>query len=511
VPASIARSNSFLDWRAGRALLIALFVSSALLGRFCYLARPFDSDGAIFIYQGKLVSEGGRYCYDFIDNKFPTVGLMTSFFWRIWDAWWPGYVLSGALMSAAACLLLARAARRQFGNDHALPAAMMAVVFLNFSFAVFGGFQLETIQVFFASIAAAAALEALSSDPRRADAFVVGLAAGCAAMLKPTGLGVLCAFAAAAGWRHKREPAALLRMLIPAACGCAIPLSVSLLYLIASGTLTEMPALYRQIQLYASSSAWQRSDAIKPLLVLGILAFPPMVRFCVFRRAKEQAPTSATRYQIGFLVIWLVIEFAGVIAQRRMYAYHFLVLVPPAVLLFAALPRRASLIPLTAALAPMAILSTVGGFLAVARAKPPGRLAVSDYLSARMSVGETVWRDDFPRLLLETGLRPASRVPLTFLFANYDAAPLEYAQMIVQDLARSSPRYVVLPADLDRYVQWHAGNILELERFPQRQRNYVQAWNEIRAFVDSRYVRDRQIGVEQVWRRQAPQAQADLR
>ena len=76
----------WLRWLASlsgeRRCVLALCVLSALLGRLCFLARPFDSDGAIFIYQGKLVSEGERYVYDFIDNKFPTVGLLTGFFWR---------------------------------------------------------------------------------------------------------------------------------------------------------------------------------------------------------------------------------------------------------------------------------------------------------------------------------------------------------------------------------------------------------------------------------------------
>src|SRR5207237_3620017 len=157
---------------------------------------------AIFVYQGELISEGGRYVHDFVDNKFPTVGLMTSFFWRIFGAWWPGYVISGAVMSAIACFFIARAARRHFGPQATLPACLMAMVYLNFTTAVFGGFQLETIQAMFTVIAASAAMGALSvaatpASPLRSrdkhgdagvaatrlmDAFLVGLASGCAAM-----------------------------------------------------------------------------------------------------------------------------------------------------------------------------------------------------------------------------------------------------------------------------------------------------------------------------------------
>ena len=89
-----------------------------------------------------------------------------------------------------------------------------------------------------------------------------------------------------------------------------------------------------------------------------------------------------------------------------------------------------------------------------------------------------VWQDDYPRLLIETNLKPGSRVPLTFLFANYDRAPLEYTQIILDDFAKH-PQYILLPARFDRYVQWHADNILEFERFPVRRANYILAWEQI--------------------------------
>src|SRR5438552_5311199 len=160
---SVVASSDRANERLRRVLLIALCVVSALLGRPCYLARPFDSDGAIFVYQGKLISEGGRYVHDFVDNKFPTVGLITSFFWRICGAWWPGYVISGAVMSAIACYFIGRAARRAFGSQAVLPACLMAIVYLNFITAVFGGFQLETIQAMFTVIAASAALNVVGA------------------------------------------------------------------------------------------------------------------------------------------------------------------------------------------------------------------------------------------------------------------------------------------------------------------------------------------------------------
>ena len=49
--------------RRSRALsamgfLAGLCLVSALVGRLSFLVRPLDADGAMFIYMGKLVSQG---------------------------------------------------------------------------------------------------------------------------------------------------------------------------------------------------------------------------------------------------------------------------------------------------------------------------------------------------------------------------------------------------------------------------------------------------------------------
>ena len=84
---------------------------------------------------------------------------MTSVPWRAFGANWASYVLLGGAMSFIGCLVLSRIAERNFGVHAKLPALLFALVYLNFNFAVFGGFQLETIQTFFAILAAGAAME----------------------------------------------------------------------------------------------------------------------------------------------------------------------------------------------------------------------------------------------------------------------------------------------------------------------------------------------------------------
>jgi len=227
---------------------------AALVGRLAYLSQPFDDDGAMFIYLGRVVSEGGRFGQDVIDNKFPTVGLMTSLAYRSFGDWWQGYVLVQTAMGIGGALLLARSAGRHFGESARLPAMLFALVFFNLHVAVYGGFQLETMQCFLAILAAGAAMEALSGRTCTCDAFVCGLAAGCAAMLKPTGGAVLAAFAIAAAISWYRTPRRLLRHAAAAACGLAIPIGVTLAYLIGTDTLHEIPALYRQIARYAAAT-----------------------------------------------------------------------------------------------------------------------------------------------------------------------------------------------------------------------------------------------------------------
>src|SRR2546430_14970657 len=111
------------------------------------------------------------------------------------------------------------------GTTAVLPAMMFFLVYWNLTAAVFGGFQLETLQSFFVVLAAAAAIESLSGDDAR-DAALVGLACGCAAMLKPTGLAVACAFVAVTVFA-RRKP---IRQISSFCLGIAAPLLVTLCY-----------------------------------------------------------------------------------------------------------------------------------------------------------------------------------------------------------------------------------------------------------------------------------------
>src|SRR5687768_5089640 len=176
--------------RIGLGIVIWVCLLCTLCERLAYLTRPFNSDASMFIYAGKVITEGGRFGHEFVDNKFPSVGLITGVAWRAFGTNWANYVLLQTAMMLIAVGLLARALRRHAGENAAIAGGCCALVMLNFSTIVFGGFQLETLQVFFAILAVGAAASAID-DGGAADAFVVGLCGGCAAMIKPTGLSVV--------------------------------------------------------------------------------------------------------------------------------------------------------------------------------------------------------------------------------------------------------------------------------------------------------------------------------
>jgi hypothetical protein len=498
LPRAAARARHTPAWWA----LVLLCVSTAALGRLVYVLKVFDADGAMFVYMGKLTHEGGRLCHDLVDNKFPTVGLMTSVPWRVFGTNWVGYVVLGAVLSFTSALLLGRTARRHVGAHAVLPVTLFAIVFLNFNPAVFGGFQLETMQVFFTVLAAGAACEAVRADGDARDALVVGLACGCAAMLKPTGFAVGVAFAFALLMANRANPrrcAAHLSMLL---LGVAIPALAVLAYLVAADLLADMPELARQISTYAKESTWTWLDLFKPPTVAAILGLPFLVRGWVFRRAAHRVDAPVDGPLRCFVIAWFVLEIVGVVSQRRMYAYHFLVLAPPAALLFGMIPRRAAVGALTAALVPSVLLSVHGaGSTYSYYAHTPARSPVSDYLLAHARPGDVIWQDEMMRTLIETDLRPASRLPMTFLFANHDRAPLEFGQMLLDDFARTRPRYIGLRSDLDCWVRHQADSIAELERPSPRRENYFVAWERICEYVESNYIPDARIGRETVWRR----------
>ncbi len=481
--------------------LLLLCVVSALLGRFCFLVRPFDGDAAIFIYMGKMVSEGGRLCYDMVDNKFPTVGLMTSVLWRILGDNWPAYIAVQTILSLSSALMLGRMAQRHGNRNGFWPACLFAMVYLNFATAVFGGFQLETVLIFFSTLAARSALIAIDGD-NPADSFVAGLVAGCGVMLKPTGLALLAAMAVAL-WMRRRWGA--LRHLAAAGIGLAVPLGCALIYLIQADLLAQMPALWRQISAYAADTVLTPGMLIKPLTVALLIGFPMLVHGWINRRRREPGTDWPSSSLMTFALVWLGLEIAGVIMQRRMYAYHFLPIAAPAALVFGFFPRSVRPMALTAALLPMILFNAeeVGRVVSTLYSGQT-RAAQSDYLLAHADANDAFWMEYWPRVALETGLHPGARYPFTFLFTNYDDAGLDYSRQMIADFERIKPKYIFLPIPLNRRIQAQANFVPELMLRPRRRENFILGWDLIRDYTLSHYTLEAIVGDELAYRRREP-------
>ncbi|MEA2708153.1 MAG: hypothetical protein QOF78_754, partial [Phycisphaerales bacterium] len=494
----LARESATSSSGIARWLLMGVCLAAALVGRLAYLSQPFDDDGAMFVYLGRVVCEGRRFCHDVIDNKFPSVGLMTSLAYRCFGNAWAGYVLTQTALGIGGALLLSRSAGRHLGEAAKLPAMLFALVYFNFYVAVYGGFQLETMQTFFAILAAGAAMEALSGKGDSRDAFVVGLAAGCAAMLKPTGGSVLAAFAIATLLTSYRSPLKVLRHALASACGLAIPAAVVLIYLVGTDVLRDMPGLYRQIARYAAETPFEMIDLLKPVMVLLIIGFPMLVRGWIGRR--DATAAKPARPIVIFLIAWLALEFFGAIAQRRMYPYHFLPLAAPAALCYAAIPRREPLARIAAAVLPAAVASLIFGAMLIARAdEKPHLTAASEYLLVHAAPSDRFWQDWMARTLVETGLQPGSRVPLTFLFMNHDAAPQEFSRMILDDFERLRPKYVFLSTDLGARIDDVTKRSPELRASPARAANYRRAHQDIERYVKINYIAESVVGHETVY------------
>lgn len=466
--------------RRALAWMTAACAIIGLAARLVYLRHPWDGDAGMFVVSGRAMASGARFCHEIYDNKFPTAALWSALWWRICGLFWPGYVIGGAVMAGATCVLLARIARRHASPAAFWPTLLFSLVYANFCPVVFGGFQSETALTFFATLAASFALDALAGG-RAMPAFVCGLAAGVAAYIKPNGIGVVGVFGLIATFHRSQPLHKKVIQIIAVAVGLAIPLAAAVLYLYAADTLRDMPWLYRQISGYARQSVWDRFSAIKIGVAVLFVAVP------LWLRAKRPRD-SKTSFSLltHFAALWLLIEFVAVAMQGRMYSYHFLIIAAPASLLFGAIARPFSLRSVAVPLIPAALFSIWGIGWQFVRPEVP-RLPVSDYLITHARPGDSVWLDNLSRVVLETNLNPGARYMQTFPFFNTDTAPLEMGPLLIDDLATRRPRFVILPTDVAGALDRHCAFMAELSERPLRQKNFRTAWLAVVAYVQSHY------------------------
>jgi len=73
--------------------------------------------------------------------------------------------------------------------------------------------------------------------------------------------------------------------------------------------------------------------------------------------------------------------------------------------------------------------------------------------------------------------------------------------VILRDFDERQPKYILLPTQIDWYIQALSNHIKELGLHPKRKQNYVKAWINLRDYVQSHYRPEAQVGKETVYRR----------
>ncbi len=192
----------------------------------------------------------------------------------------------------------------------------------------------------------------------------------------------------------------------------------------------------------------------------------------------------------------------GVVVQGRMYLYHFLVLVPPAALIYASVTRSGRLRPMVTGLLPFALVSIAwsGSHLRLAISSPPTP-EVQAYLIAHTSPGEAVWMDHMERLLVESDRRPGSRYAHLFYFANYDQAPLEYVDRLLKDFEERRPALIALYDDIDERNVVAAGLVPGYAKRPVRCANFFEAWRRFKDYLAARYRPEAKVDGQVIYRR----------
>ena len=471
------------------AALLLLWAALAL--RCLPFLNLHDSDMELFVYMGKLVSQGGIIGVDLFDNKLPTVGLLMQWPYAVFGANWAGYASMSVGLYVVTVLALARAAGRVHKTS-TWPTAVMAGAWMCLPMVVSSPFKLEHVQVCFAAIGAWAAVRCLTGSGHARHAFVLGLCAGIAAMAKPSGGAVMLAGGVAMLFAKHIDVRTRLRLACAAMAGLCFPLAYVGLYLLKPGAWEGLLMCVSQVRAYSAGAVWVGSELMIKLLSAGaVLGVPLLLRGWGERRAAVALPTHA-RAVVLFASLWLSLEVVAVVLQGRLYAYHFLTIFAPASLAFGLLLRRPRWGMLLMGAAPVLALGVWMGTSQVAH--PVERLRAIDYVREHAAPGDGVWMDDIGRILVETDLRPGSRLPLTFVFTNDDTAPTRFAKVLIDDIESRRPRWLVYPADVEKWVGFLRAHQFELAGSVARGDRLLTAWRDIDHVVQQHYVMRAQFG-----------------
>ena len=486
---------------------VAVCVIVAAVSRLSFIFDPFKNDAGIYVYFGRVLWSGGQLYRDFWDTKLPSVALLTAPLYGAFGNHWLAYVVLQGVMGISAAFILAGAVGRYVGRSAYAPALLFGLIAFNFQRIVMTGFQLETFQLFFEVVAASVVLRSLRR-PGMGQVFVAGLLVALAMMPKPggfaVGLAATCAYlweARNGGMASGAKRIALLWL------GAAIPILLVAAWVESQPWRVEMPELLRQIRLYGSGTPIRRFLDFRPWVFFLLPLSPLVIRWVLDRtgvgakRQGEQATESGSNGAFFvFAVCWCVFEFLGVAMQRRLYSYHFLVIMPAVVLLFA-ISRPTRLAIVLASIAPLAVLSLCYSAAGFAMYRNGGQMPISRYIEAHTKPGDAVWADPAGRLLLETNREAGSRLQMTFYLVNYDGAPRHFADILLGDFEQRKPKYIMLMQDWAHTMYSVPAVSGWMKWVPERERAYEAQCHRIENYVRSHYHLEKTLDGREAWRR----------
>jgi hypothetical protein len=524
-PATVPTSR-----RVQSIVAVTTILALAAIARFGLIAWPFWNDSGLYVALGRSVARGDVMYRDFYETKLPGVGMLMSAAWRAFGPCWPVYVIAQFAMTLLAAGAIARAVGRHVGPAAALPCFLYAVTYLNFDYAVFTGFQLETIQAMFECLAAASAMDASGGarrlhnvaihQPRRdikepgpfmsrcnESAFVAGLAAGVAAMAKPGGAGVAIALVVCLVMARRRKAIAAVVI------GFAIPTAATVWFTVGTGAWPYLPGVLADIGRYASGIPMRWDDAVKVLALMIGLAIPfapavtaafrhptGRVAFLGARRCRS-ATTGGETPPLHFAILWFLCDLAAALAQHRMYLYYFLPLAGPVAILYGITAKKINPVRMTIGLLPIALLSLTWEACDPAhwsRGTRPTEL--SAYISAHTTPADRVYIDPPGRLTIETDRDPGASAGVLFYWVNDDTAPHRFCDRLIADLDSRRTKYVILATTWDVPVPQMADSDI-LTRNPARRTAFIENWSRFRIWLHGHYTVETTIDGRLVFRR----------
>ena len=297
------------------------------------LLVPLGRDQGIFATAGAMVRDGKTLYRDVFEVKQPYVHCAYALAFSLFGerAWAPA--LLDLLWRLAALIPFWLLGRRLFG---AAGGALVAALYGLLSTALYDRFwQFAQAETFAAPLTALGVWLHLSAPGAPARALLCGAAFGAAAGFKATALLPLAAVLGHLALRRRFLALAL------APAGVALSWAPFAIHLLARGAVRDFLDVQWEFNRFHAAAG---SGALLPKLALQAWLFlnPATPLSFTLSLVGAGLALTARRRELGVIVAWWALAYATVPLQGKFWHYHFLMALPPHVLLVAHFLREAT-------------------------------------------------------------------------------------------------------------------------------------------------------------------------